>query len=104
MIEGIVRREVPQGTCGERAHDCMCGEAADHLPFTPHACGTQGCRASWTGSVERSTFRPITYPTWPVAVPRASLVLVRAPDAQPRAATSALRRKGFPGDPLTLRA
>lgn len=51
--------------CGARAHDCRCGLAAEHAPFSVHECGVLGCFASWTGDPARDTFRPVTLPTWP---------------------------------------
>ena len=55
----------PAPTCNARAYDCRCGLAADHNPFSTHQCGVDGCFASWLGSTEKHTFRPVTLPIWP---------------------------------------
>ena len=65
--------------CGARAYDCRCGLPAAHSPFSAHACDVAGCFASWTGSTENYTFKPVTLPTWPPMPARPARALVLVP-------------------------
>lgn len=60
-VTSVRRALVPEVLCGEKAADCVCGEAPGHEP--PHVCAdTVRCNAAWVGEWNADTFGVRRFP------------------------------------------